>query len=227
MAVPKERLQARLKAYLTLKAISNLSNTRQDEFSARLCSLPADDADDAAIDAVISNADAIFPFKDLASNDDRLANLQNQLKKPDAKTPEQIAAEEKARKDAEEIEKAKTSEQPEWVKAMMAKLDATEQKLTALESGKIQETKQTLARTAFEKSEKFKNLPEVVKNGLFERIKLDSETSFEDQVSGLETEHDAYTQFLANSTGHSGQPHGTGGEFKPDAKLIDSVVDSL
>lgn len=227
MAVPVEMLKGRLKAYLTTKAINNLSNVRIDEFSARLCSLPEDGADDAAIDAVISNADAIFPFKDLASNDDRVRTLEAQTKKPETKTKEQLDAEEKAKADADAIEKAKSEGQPEWVKALMTKLDSQEQTISALVAGKTQETKASQAKAAFEKSEKFKNLPEVVKNGLFERIKLDSETPFEDQITGLETEHDAYTQFLANSTGHSGQPGGTGGTAKLNDALLDSVVDSF
>lgn len=227
MAVPVETLKGRLKAYLTSKAINNLSNVRIDEFSARLCSLPEDGADDVAIDAVISNADAIFPFRDLASTDDQVRTLQAQVKKPETKTKEQLDAEEKAKKDAEDLEKAKTEGQPEWVKALMTKLDSQEATISALVAGKTQETKASQAKAAFEKSEKFKNLPEVVKNGLLERIKLDSEIAFEDQVTGLETEHDAYTQFLANSTGHSGQPLGTGGNFKTNEALLDSVVDSL
>lgn len=227
MAVPKERLLARLKAYLTTKAINNLSNVRLDESSARLCSLPADDADDAAIDAVIANADVIFPFKDLASNDDRIRTLEAQTKKPETKTKEEIAAEEKAKKDAETLETAKKGEQPEWVQALMSKLDAQDAKLSALESGKITETKQTLAKTAFEKSEKFKNLPEAVKADYLARINLESETPFEEQVTGLEANYETLLQHLANSTGHSGQPLGTGGNFKPDEKMLDDVVDSF
>lgn len=228
MAVPKERLLGRLKAYLTSKAI-NLSNTRIDESSARLCSLPADDADDAAIDAVIANADVFFPFKDIASGDDRVRTLEAQVKKPDTKTQEQIDAEAKAKADSEALEKAKSgSETPEYIKTLMATIEGLKKDIVEVKTGKVLETKKATAAELFGKSEVLKALKEEVRPNWINRINVDSETSIEDQITALESEYTIIAQSNANSTAYSGStPNGINPGTKADDALITSVVDSF
>lgn len=229
MAVPKERLSGRLKAYLTSKAITNLSNTRIDEFSARLCSLPADDADDAAIDLVISNSDAVFPFKDVASADDKIRTLETQLKKPDTKSKEELEAEAKAKADAEALEAAKKAgDQPEWVKALMAKLDAQDAKITELQTGKVLETKKATAAELFGKSDVLKGIKDEFKANWLARINVDSETPIQDQVTALETEYTGLQQSFAESGNYSGTPPLNGnGTVKANQAEIDKIVDSM
>lgn len=78
MAVKPELIKARLKIKYPK---ANLSNDRIDEISARLCKLPEDDADDAAVDAVLDQADAIMPFEDIAKNDDTIRTLKRKTEK--------------------------------------------------------------------------------------------------------------------------------------------------
>ncbi len=216
MAVPKERVVIRLKAFA---GRANLSNSRIDELSARLCSLPADDADDAAIDAVITSADAMFPFKDIAAQDDKIIGLENKLKVPtppaDPPTP-LIPPVPKPVDDA-----------PEWAKAMIAKQEAIDAKLTTIETGKLTETKKSIASQAFEKSEVFKNLKTEDKEFWLTQINVDSETPHEEQIKVLETRFTGMQQSFAESLGYSGPTPSNGLPIKPDEKLIDSIVDSL
>lgn len=226
MAVPKERVVIRLKAFA---GRANLSNTRIDELSARLCSLPADDADDAAIDAVITSADAMFPFKDIAAQDDMIIGLKAKVeKKPEEKTKEQLDAEAKAKTDAEAIEAAKKADTPAWALALIEANKKLEDKLTVLETGKVIENKKSIASQAFEKSEVFKALktPED-KEFWLNQINVDSEVTHDEQIKGLETRFTGMQQTFAESLGYSGPTPSNGLPIKPDEKLIDSVVDSL
>jgi len=220
MAVPKERVVARLKAFA---GRANLSNTRIDELSARLCSLPADDADDAAIDAVITNADAMFPFKDIASQDDKIIGLENKLKVPNPNNPESPTP------PSPTTPPAPANDAPEWAKALIKQNETLAADITALKTGKVIETKKSAATQAFEKSEVLKalNTPEL-KQAWLNRVNVESETSIEDQILGLETEYTSMQQTFANSIGYSGTPPINGrNEVKPDESLIQSVVDSL
>lgn len=229
MAVPQERLLGRLKAYLTSKAI-NLSNARINESSLRLCSLPADDADDAAIDLVIANADVIFPFKDIATGDDRLRTLEAQTKKPETKTPEQLAAEEKAKADAEALASAQKADTPAWALALIAKQDAIDAKLTVIETGKLTDVKKSAAQQAFEKSEVFKALktPED-KEFWLNQINVDSETTTEDQLKVLETRYTGMQQSIAESLGYSGGIPAAGSTATPkaDATTVTAILDNM
>lgn len=229
MAVPKERLLGRLKAYLTSKAI-NLSNARIDESSLRLCSLPADDADDAVIDLVIANADVIFPFKEIATGDDRLRTLEAQTKKPETKTPEQLAAEEKAKSDAEALAAAQKADTPAWALALIEANKKLEDKLTVIETGKLTDVKKSAAQQAFEKSEVLKSLktPELKQNWL-NRINVDIDTPIEDQIKSLETEYTTMQQTFAESMGYSGQipAFGSPQEPKADKTTVDGILDNM
>jgi hypothetical protein len=222
MAVDKTRVIARLKAYIAGKA--NLSNVRIDEVSARLALLPADDADDAAIDAVITNADAIYPFKEISSNDDRFRNLESQIKKPvdpnnpnpepnPQPTPNQSTA----------------SDAPDYIKTLMATIEGLKADIVEVKTGKVLETKRSAATQAFEKSETLKALktPEL-KQAWLNRINVDSETPIEEQITALESEYTVMQQTFADSIGYSGTPPlGGNHTLKPDEKMIENIVDSF
>lgn len=225
MAVPKEKVVIRLKAFADK---ANLSNTRIDEISARLCSLPADDADDAAIDSVITNANAIYPFKEIAAQDDRVIGLQNQLKKPEEKTAEVLAAEAKAKADAEALEAAKTKpEIPDYIKALMTTMEGLKADIVEVKTGKVLETKRLSAAEAFEKSEVLKALKPEIKQNWVNRLNVDSETTIEDQITGLETEYKTIAQAFADSSSFSGPAPMGNPDIKPDQALIDKVFDEM
>jgi len=227
MAVPKQRVIDLIKARLIPTKV-NLSNAKIDAIAARLCPKPADDADDAAINALIEDFDSMQPFIEIAAEEDRFRTLEAKSKLPDpnkpAKTPEEIAAEAKAKADAEALEAAKgKSDTPEYIKTLMATIEGLKADIVEVKTGKVLETKQSLAKAAFEKSEKFKALPEAVKAAYLGRIQLDSETPFEDQITSLEAEHDVYVQHIADSQGYSGAP----GQSKVPDTVDQATIDSL
>lgn len=219
MAVDKAKVIARLKV---LFPKANLSQKRLDALADKLAAKPEDGAEDPAIDVIINSFNDIMSIEEIAKEDDRIRTLEAQSKsKPvDPTNPEPAPTNPPTPVPA-------PTDAPAWVTALLEQNKTMLAKVEALESGKVKETKQTQAQAAFEKSAKFKNLPEAVRTDYLARINLDSETPFEEQVTGLEANYETLVQHLANTTGFSGQPLGTGGNFKPDEKLIDSVVDSL
>jgi len=225
MAVPKERVVIRLKAFADK---ANLSNNRIDEISARLCALPADDADDAAIDAVITNANAIYPFKEIAAQDDKVIGLENKLKKPEEKTAEVLAAEAKAKADAEALEAAKgKTDTPDYIKTLMSTIEGLKADIVEVKTGRVLETKKSSAQQAFEKSEVLKVLKPEIKQSWLNRLNVDSETPIEEQITSLETEYKTMAQAFADSSSFSGPAPIGNPDIKPDQALIDKVFDEM
>ncbi|RKS00422.1 hypothetical protein [Flavobacterium sp. 102] len=222
MAVKPEVIKARLKVKYPK---ANLSQKRLDEISAKLCSKPADDADEAAIDAVLEAANEFVSFEDIAKQDDRMRTLEaNQKPTPTPPpTPPADPPTPPAPVDA-----------PEWAKAIIesnSKLVDDNKKLlekvTAIETGKTIETKKQTAAELFGKSEVLKNLKPELKASWLNRIDVNSETPFEEQITALESEYTEITQTVANSTQHAGPTPVGDPNTKPDDKLITNIVDSL
>lgn len=213
MAVTPEKIKARLKV---LFPKANLSQKRIDEISAKLAPKPADDADDAAVDVFINDANELMGFEAMAKEDDRVRTLEaNQKPKPEP-APEPDPKPTPAPDDA-----------PEWAKAMAETNRKLLEKVEALESGKITETKRQTASQAIEASEVFKALTPEGRSKWVDRIKLDSEVSFEDQVKEFETEFTDIKQTLANSSSYSG-PTPTGEtDTKPSDKELSYVMGKL
>jgi len=217
MAVPKERVIIRLKAYANK---ANLSNTRIDAFADKLCLLPADDADDAAIDAVITNADAIFSFKEIAAQDDKMVSLETKLKTPPPTPPPTDPP-------TPPTPPTPGNEIPAWAQALIDGNKKLEEKLSVIETGKVIESKKSLAAQVFEKSEVLKVLKPEIKQSWLNRLNVDSEVPIEEQITGLETEYKTMAQAFADSSSFSGPAPLGNPDIKPDQKLIDSVYDSM
>lgn len=221
MAVPKERVEVRLKAFA---GRANLSNKRIDEIAARLCSLPADDADDAAIDAVITNADAIYPFKEIAAQDDKIIGLETKLKPVPNPTP----TPQPEPTPTPTPTPAPSNDAPEWAKELIKQNATITSELEALKSGKIVETKRASAAEAFGKSEVLKALKDDLKPAWLNRIDVNSETPIEDQIMTLETEYTTMVQSFADSIGYSGPAPANGVVInKANPEMIKGIVDDM
>lgn len=213
MAVTPEKIKARLKA---LFPKANLSQKRIDEISAKLAPKPADDADDATVDVFINDANELMGFEAMAKEDDRVRTLEANQKPKTETAPEPDPKPTPAPDDA-----------PEWAKAMAETNRKLLEKVEALESGKITETKRQTASQAIEASEVFKALTPEGRSKWLDRIKLDSEVSFEDQVKEFETEFTDIKQTLANSSSYAG-PTPTGEtDTKPSDKELSYVMGKL
>lgn len=219
MAVDKLKVIARLKA---LFPKANLSQKRLDALADKLASKPADDADDAAIDAVIKDFDSILSIEDIAREDDRLRTLEAKQKEnpptppapPTPPTPPNP-------------EPPKGDDMPAWAKAILDSNKKLEGELEAIKTGKIIETKKQTASELFAKSEVLNRIPEAIRQNWVNRIDVNSETPFEEQIQALEAEYSTLVQVSADS-GRYAPPAG-GGNPNPaiDEKLVEKLVDEL
>ena len=219
MAVDKLKVIARLKA---LFPKANLSQKRLDALADKLASKPADDADDAAIDEVINDFNSILSIEDIAREDDRLRTLEAKQKEnpptppapPTPTTPPNP-------------EPPKGDDMPAWAKAILDSNKKLEGELEAIKTGKIIETKKQTASELFAKSEVLNRIPEAIRQNWVNRIDVNSETSFEDQIKSLEEEYSTLVQVSADS-GRYAPPAG-GGNPNPsiDEKLVEKLVDEL
>ena len=208
MAVDKLKVIARLKA---LFPKANLSQKRLDAIADKLAKKPADDADDDAIDLVINDFNEILSIEDIAKDDDRLRTLESKSKEPSPTDPPTPKPQDPP---------APSEDVPAWAKTLLEKVEK-------IETGKVTENKKQTVAELIEKSEVLKNLTPEVKKRWLERINVESETSFEDQIKELESEYSELVQTGADTNSYAG-PAGSGStENKPDATTVDEIVNNL
>lgn len=221
MAVKPEIIKARLKV---LFPKANLSQKRIDAIAAKLAPMPADDADDAAVDVVLNQANDFNSFEEIAREDDRVRTLEAKANPTPAPAP--TPNPEPTPAPVTPVA-SPADDTPAWAKTLIE----TNQKLTAdieaIKTGKIIETKKQTAQSVFDASEILKGLKPEIRTNWLNRIDVNSETPIEDQVKNLETEFTDIRQAVAETTRYSGPtPSGTTGN-KPDDKMIDSIVDGI
>lgn len=213
MPVEVSRIKGRLRE---LFPKANLSNKRLDEVSARLAKKPSDDADEAAIDLVLQNANDFISFEDIAREDDRIRTLEAQVQKPNP-TPEPTPT-------PNDPTPKPADDTPSWAKSLFEANEKLASQLEEIKSGKITETKTQTARQLFEKNETFKNLKEKGKEFYFGKIDVNSETSIEDQIAEIAEVHNELVQDKADSTQHSSHPPMNSGNEKLSDADLDSIV---
>jgi hypothetical protein len=221
MAVEKAKVIARLKA---LFPKANLSQTRLDAIADKLAKKPADDADEAAIDAVINDFNDILSIEDIAKGDDRTRTLE-----ADKKKAEELAAKKKGNssKDDEEEEEEEAGEMTPFEKTMLKKFGELKSDLDSIKSGNIKQTKLEQAKSLLEKSEVFKKLDEQTKGFMLKNVELDSETPFEEQITSLEGVFSKMFQVSAD-TNQYGPGAGQGAPAGAvDEKLVGDIVEGM
>lgn len=213
MAVEKSKIIARLKA---LFPKANLSQKRLDDLSAKLCLKPADDADDAAVDAVINGFNDIFSFEAIAKEDDRVRTLEAKAKGDGGTSPEGGTP---PKNDPA------PDDTPSWAKALIESNQKLTAKVETLEAGKVAENKKQTATELFQKSEILKDLKEDLKPNWISRINIDSETPVEDQIKGLETEYQSIKQQFTDLAG--GLPFSGTTVKDPTKEEIDGILNEI
>lgn len=216
MAVKPEVIKARLKA---LFPKANLSQKRLDAIAAKLAPMPADDADDAAVDAVVNQANDFNSFDEIAREDDRIRTLEEKAGKPTPPTPP-------APTDPP-TSPTPPADVPEWAKGLVEANKALLEKVTAIESGNVLQTKKQTASQLFEKSDVLKGLKEDLKPRWINRIDVNSETSIEDQIKELETEYSELVQVSADNNQYGGAAGGGNPGATFDEKAMAEVVKSM
>lgn len=220
MAVKPEIIKARLKV---LFPKANLSQKRLDTYVAKLAPKPADDADDDAIDAIINDYNDVIDFVAVAQEDDRTRTLE-----ADKKKAEELAAKKaKGGKDDEEEEVDETEGMTPFEKRMLKSFGDLKTDIDSIKSGNVLETKKQTATQLFEKSEVLKGLKPELKDRWINRIDVNSEVPFEDQITELESEYSELVQVSADNNQYGGPAGGGFKNDKPDVSVVNEIVDNL
>lgn len=215
MAVKPEIIKARLKV---LFPKANLSIKRIDALAAKLAPMPTDDADDAAVDAILNQANDFNSFEEIAREDDRIRTLEAKANPSPTPTP------------APAPNPAPTptpDDTPAWAKALIDSNQKMTADLEAIKSGNVLETKKQTASQLFEKSDVLKGLKEDLKPRWINRIDVNSETPIEDQIKELESEYSELVQVSADNNQYGGPAGGGFKSDKPDDLVVNEIVDNL
>ncbi|PKP28857.1 MAG: hypothetical protein CVU01_02870, partial [Bacteroidetes bacterium HGW-Bacteroidetes-18] len=209
-----EIIKARLKA---LFPKANLPTKRIDALAAKLAQMPADDADDAAVDVILNQANDFNSFEEIAKEDDRVRTLEAKVKETTPLPP------------APGDPKPNDPPKPDDVNAkLLEAITKLTGEVEAIKTGKIAETKIQTAIKLFDGSEILKGLKPELKQQWIKRVDPNSEITIEDQVKSLETEYSDIKQSFADSTQHSGPtPFRSGGKNEPSAEEIKEIMDEI
>jgi len=211
MAVEKSKVISRLKA---LFPKANLSQKRLDALADKLATKPADDADEAAIDLVINDFNSVLSIEEIAREDDRVRTLESKAN-PNPPSPPSPPA------------PPKGDEVPSWAQAILDSNKKLEGELEAIKTGKMIETKRATASELFNKSEVLKRIPETIRKNWENRIDVNSETSFEDQIQALETEYSELVQVSADNNQYAPAAGGGKADIKADEAVVDAIVGNI
>jgi hypothetical protein len=167
----KDKIKAQLK---TQFPGVNLSNQRLDEITARLSQKITEESE---IEAKLTEYNDLFPFADLARQDDRLRTLEAQTKKPDPVPHPQPTP-------------APTDDTSAWAKALI-------DKVSQLESEKQQTSLQQQLKA------KLPDIPETYLKRVGLPASLEELDAF---AEGVKTDFTAFKQELINTQAGGGQP---------------------
>lgn len=219
MAVAPEKIKARLKA---LFPKANLSTKRLDVYAAKLAPKPADDADDEAIDVIINDYNEVIDFEAVAKEDDKTRTLEAAKAKADAEAAKGKGGD--GKKDDAEDDDLETEGMTAFEKTMLKKFGKIESELETIKSGNVKQSKLEQAKSLLEKSEVFKKLDEDTKGFMLKNVDLESETPFDEQITGLEGVFGKLVQSSADGGDYAGPPPANAG--KPE-KFSEAEADAI
>lgn len=223
MPVKPEQIKARLRI---LFPKANLSQKRIDAIAAKLAPKPADNADDTAIDEVLNTANDFMSFEDIAKDDDRIRTLEANQKAQ--KTPAEIEADRVEAERLKNLGSPAPDDTPSWAKALIDSNKKLTEDLEQIKTGNITQTKKATASELFGKSEILKGLKPELKDRWLNRIDVNSETPFEDQIKELETEYSDLVQVNADSNYYAPAAGGGGpSELKADQAVVDKMLEGI
>lgn len=223
MAVDKAKVIPRLKA---LFPKANLSQKRIDEISDRLGKKLADDADETAIDAAINDFNDVLSIEDIAKGDDKVRTLEADKKKAEEAAKN---AGKSGKKDDEEEEEDDddTDGMTPFEKKMLKTIGGLKSDIDSIKSGNTKQTKLQEAQAMLEKSEVFKGLDDETKKFMLKNVELESDTPFDEQITGLET---VFSKFVQGANDNGSFPGAAGGgktEITVDQAKVDAAVDNM
>lgn len=219
MAVAPEKIKARLRV---LFPKANLSTKRLDVYAAKLAPKPADDADDEAIDVIINDYNEVIDFEAVAKEDDKTRTLEAAKAKADADAAKGKGGD--GKKDDADDDDLDTDGMTAFEKTMLKKFGKIESELETIKSGNVKQSKLDQAKSLLEKSEVFKKLDEDTKGFMLKNVDLESETPFEEQITGLEGVFGKLVQSSADGLDYAGAPPANGGKTE---KFSEAEADAI
>lgn len=203
MAVPAEKIKARLKA---LYPKANLSKARLDAFADKLAAKPADDATDEQVDEVINDYNEIINFEEVAKQDDKVRTLE--ARKSSTTPPKKEQEEEVIKPD---------DDAPSWAKALL-------QKVESLESNQKAKT----ISEKFNSDERVKSIPEFIRKGYIPK----SDDDFEEKITELTEAYKPFAekhkiQSIAKDTPLNGDGGSTAKVKKLSEEDAKRIVESM
>jgi len=206
----KEKIIAAIKAKFPAL---NLRKTRLDAIAAKL---EAKVKDETEIDAAVTDFDSLFPFADIAKQDDKIAELENKLKAPSKPDPKPEPA-------PTPKEETKTDDP---VLAMLQEIrneqQAQKAELQGLKTEKVTGTRKSGYEALFTdvKDDKMK----ANKLAQFDRLSFKDD---EDYNSFITSEKE-YLDGLASESLKSGPTAlGVSNTGQPNKELVDKIVENI
>src|SRR5690606_24507562 len=186
-----------------------------DVITAKLESKVSDDADDAAIDEIVNQANDFMDFDALAKEDDRVRTLEANQKKGEEGKGNGTDPDPDKNQNPNPDNETNT-----LLKTLLGKVEA-------LEKGEVSKSKANTVADLFSKSEILKGLPENQKQSWLKRVNLESE-DLAAEVAALETEYTELRQSIVDSADLAGGTFNTstGKEAISDAD-INAVMSNL
>lgn len=218
MAVKPEVIKARLKVLLPK---ANLSQKRLDAYAAKLAPKLADDADETAIDAIITDYNDVIDFEAVAKEDDSNRTLLAKAK-ADAEKAKNNGGK-KDDDDNQDDDDDDTEGMTPFEKKMLKEFGSLKSELNEIKSGNVKQSKLEQVKSLLEKSEVFKKLDETAKGFMLKNVDLESETPFEEQITSLE----GVFGNIVQTTADTGQYGGAAGGGSADAKVDQAVLDKM
>lgn len=113
---------------------------------------------------------------------------------------------------------------PEWAKSLIEQNKSLNEKINAIEQGKVIDSKKTQALSILKGS---KILTDSIKSKWENRINLESEVPFEEQVKSLEAEFTELQQSLVDSTPLAGSSPMLKNSGNPSDAELDAILDKI
>lgn len=162
----------------------NFSKKRLDAIADKLNTKLGEDAEDEAIDSELDALNEIFPFADLAKNDDRLRNIDAKEKDTKSKTEES------------KTEDPAPDGQPDIAKIIQAALAPLTQEIASLKAGKTTDSRRTqLEAVLKDVNPKFKD----TSLKAFGRMVFETDEDFEVYKDELTTDAKEFVQSEADT----------------------------
>ncbi len=220
----KDKIKARLKAKYSGV---NLSTKRLDAIADRLSKKLTEESEDSEIDTVLDEANEVYPFADIAKDDDKIRTLEAKAK--DQKPADPPKPDEDSKPAPSGGDLTSSNDVPEWAKALIESNKALQADIATFKSAETGKTRlQRLKEELKASGATDKYIEKAVKN--FAKMKFETDDEFEAHVSEEIEDAKGFVQAEAEEgLGGIPRPVTSGGTKTKEASQaeVDSIFGAL